>query len=509
MTTAQPASVRPALVEALLERRRDSREVGLHFVALDGTTTETTLGAFLDDALELAARLHAHGLRPGDVVAVRGSNSLPFSVALVASVLAGVTVLPLVSLLGDADVEQVLALSGARLLLSEPSGPKRSLVDHLTVLAERTGPDVVVLGATSEEVPGAVGLPAGAAAWSADSFAPGPAFLLFTSGTTGVPKGVLHGHSSIWAEVLDWAVAIDVVEAGHVFSAFPLGHIAGLDALLSSVCLGRELTMLAAWDAVVAADALERHGATGGGSTPFYATTLFDELERRGTVASSMRTLQSGGGVVGGLLVRRAERFGITMVRAYGSSEHPSATSCRSDESLEDRAETDGRPTGDTEVRIVDGEVWLRGSEQFLGYVGAESEAFTEDGWFRTGDLGRLVDGRLTITGRLKDIIIRGGENISVVEVEALLAGCPGVADAAVVGLADEQYGERAHAFVVRSPGAPAVDLDAVRAHFAALGVARYKTPEWVHEVPALPRNAMGKVQKHRLAPVGPPVKER
>jgi non-ribosomal peptide synthetase component E (peptide arylation enzyme) len=113
-----------------------------------------------------------------------------------------------------------------------------------------------------------------------------------------------------------------------------------------------------------------------------------------------------------------------------------------------------------------------------------------------------MRDGRLTITGRKKDIVIRGGENISVVEVEQLLTSFPGVADAAVVGVPDQRYGERVYAFVVRAEGAPPVDLTAVRAHFERLGVARHKTPEWVREVAEFPRSGLGKVQKHLLVPV-------
>jgi acyl-CoA synthetase (AMP-forming)/AMP-acid ligase II len=146
--------------------------------------------------------------------------------------------------------------------------------------------------------------------------------------------------------------------------------------------------------------------------------------------------------------------------------------------------------------------VWLRGSEQFIGYLSGDASELADGGWFRTGDLGRMRDGRLTITGRKKDIVIRGGENISVVEVEQLLAACPGVADAAVIGVPDERYGERVYAFVVRADGADPVDLQAVRCHFARLGVARHKTPEWVREVAELPRGGLGKVQKHLLVPV-------
>ncbi|GAB2483395.1 class I adenylate-forming enzyme family protein [Jatrophihabitans fulvus] len=517
--TAVPeeTSQRPTLVEAILQRRVDSRDRTLHFVGLDGTTHQWGLGPFLDEALLLAASLRSRGLRTGDVVAVRGGNTLAFSRAVTACVLAGLTTLPLVSLLGDADVEQVLQLSGAALLLSEPAGPKRPLTDHLSRIAAAGAPPVSLLSAPDTappDVPGAVVLPGADEPWPADRFPAdddAAAFLLYTSGTTGVPKGVLHTYASLWAEVQDWASSCDLIEGGHVFAPFPLGHVAGLDSLLVSTCLGRDLTMIAAWDAAVAADALLTHGATAGGSTPFYATTLFDEFDRRGITSSPLTVLQSGGGVVGAQLVRRAEAYGVTMMRAYGSTEHPSATSGRSHETLAERADTDGRPGRGTSVRILDesgvvvpdgvtGEVALQGPEQFLGYVGGEPARDT-DGWFHTGDLGHMTDGRLTITGRKKDVIIRGGENISVLEVEQILASCPGVAEAAVVGVPDERYGERVRAFVVRERGADIVDLAAVRAHFAAAAVARHKTPESVQEVAELPRNALGKVQRHRLVP--------
>jgi len=499
----------------ILQRRRDSPDTDLHFVGLDGAAEHSTLGRFLDEALLLATSLHAHGLRTGDIVAIRGANTLPYSRAVVASLLAGLTTLPLVSLLGDSDVEQVLALSGANLLLSERTGPKRPLTEHLAALAAAGSPGVALIG-DGVPVPGTITLPRSRDQWPADQFPAkrtAPAFLLYTSGTTGVPRGVLHGYDSILAEVLDWSTSTDLADGGHVFEPFPLGHIAGLDSLLVSVCLGRDLTMISTWDAAIAADALEAYGATAAGSTPFYASTLFDEFDRRGTTRTSLSTLQSGGGAVGSQLVRRAEKYGIRMARAYGSTEHPSATACRSGESLAERADTDGCPTGGSEVRIVDdagievaeggvGEVQLRGPEQFLGYLDGGTDSFAEDGWFRTGDLGRLSGGRLTITGRKKDIIIRGGENISVVEVEQILSGCPGVEAAAVIGVPDERYGERMLAFVVRSSAGPEVDLESVRAHFTAAGVARHKIPEWVREIDDLPRNALGKVQKH-LLPVG------
>ena len=212
-----------------------------------------------------------------------------------------------------------------------------------------------------------------------------------------------------------------------------------------------------------------------------------------------------------GALIRRADGFGIGAFRCYGSSEHPTISSGRPEDPLHKRADTDGRICPGTEVRIVDddgrdvaigeaGEILTRGPEVFSGYTNAEfTRASMADGWFRTGDVGRLdADGYLTITDRKKDIIVRGGENISSKEVEDVLSAHPAIAEAAAVGAPDETYGERVCAFVVVNPGRR-FDLADAAAHFADCGLARQKTPERIVVVSELPRTASGKIQKHVL----------
>jgi acyl-CoA synthetase (AMP-forming)/AMP-acid ligase II len=210
-------------------------------------------------------------------------------------------------------------------------------------------------------------------------------------------------------------------------------------------------------------------------------------------------------------LVRRADRAGVTAYRSYGSSEHPTVSCGLPSDELDRRAGTDGRLQPRCTVRIVDdddrdaheGEILTRGPELFLGYVdkALDEEAFT-DGWFRTGDIGRLdEEGFLTITDRKKDIIIRGGENLSSKEIEDVLLEHPAIAEAAVVGVPDPVLGERACAVVVLRKDSPqaTLALGDLLAHFQAAGVARQKTPEYLLVREALPRTPAGKVQKFLL----------
>jgi cyclohexanecarboxylate-CoA ligase len=211
-------------------------------------------------------------------------------------------------------------------------------------------------------------------------------------------------------------------------------------------------------------------------------------------------------------LVERADRAGITVYRAYGSTEHPVITTGTPADPLAKRAGTDGLLTPGNEIRLLDdddnevavggqGEIVSRGPEMFIGYTdpALDAESFLPGGWFRTGDIGRLdAEGYLTITDRKKEIVIRGGENIASKEVEDLLAMHPAVMEAAVVGQPDERYGERVAAFVQLRPGAQ-LDLDEVRRHFAAIGVAKQKTPERLEQIDELPRTPSGKVRKVEL----------
>jgi len=200
-------------------------------------------------------------------------------------------------------------------------------------------------------------------------------------------------------------------------------------------------------------------------------------------------------------------------VRSYGCTEHPSVTGSAHEDPREKRIHTDGCPLEWVEIRTVDedgrdvgvgrpGEILSRGPDRFAGYTdpALSAEAIDDAGWFRTGDVGVIdTDGYLTITDRVKDIIIRGGENVSAAEVEQLLAHMKGVAEVAVVAAPDERLGEHGCAFFRMQPGQEAPDLEAVRAHLKEAGLARQKWPEELRVVEELPRTASGKIQKFAL----------
>ncbi|MGH7823177.1 MAG: AMP-binding protein, partial [Candidatus Binatia bacterium] len=212
-------------------------------------------------------------------------------------------------------------------------------------------------------------------------------------------------------------------------------------------------------------------------------------------------------------VTERAERLGISVVRGYGSTEHPTTTGSLHDEPREKRLYTDGRPMPGVEVKLVDdrgrelgpgepGEICSRGPDLFVGYTDPRltAAAFDAEGWFVTGDIGVLdEDGYLTITDRKKDIIIRGGEKVSAAEVEELLLRIPGVAEVAVVPAPDARLGEHGCAFVRPAPGAWVPDLDAIRGHLSRAGLAKQKWPEEIRAVEDFPRTPSGKIKKYVL----------
>jgi acyl-CoA synthetase (AMP-forming)/AMP-acid ligase II len=273
---------------------------------------------------------------------------------------------------------------------------------------------------------------------------------------------------------------------------------------------GRRTVFLEVWDPVTAVELVHAYGVTSTAGAP---THLRDVLEHEAAAKlSTLREFLVGAAPVSSDLGKRAADAGIATFRSYGSTEHPTVTGEHAGESGWARLHTDGKPLPGSSVRILDvegadapvgseGEVVVRGPEQFVGYrdTALNDDAFTLDGWFRTGDLGRLdADGRLTITDRIKDVIVRGGETISSSQVEEAMATHPAVAEVAALGAPDPRYGEAVAVVVVLKPGAT-LDVGGIQRHFARAGLARQKAPETLVIADALPRTALGKVKKAEL----------
>jgi cyclohexanecarboxylate-CoA ligase len=341
-----------------------------------------------------------------------------------------------------------------------------------------------------------------------------PALLMYTSGTTSDPKGVVHSHVTLVREIYASGECWGVTEADRVFMPSPITHITGL---LYGVQLpplaGTVVVLQDAWEPKKALELIERHRCSFSGlATPHLYGMTHDE-DLAGRDVSSLRWIGVGGADVPPNLVREAEdRLGATIARAYGSTEYPTAAQAWVGDPIAWRAETDGRaPTG-TDLKIVDddgielptgtrGELHVRGPERFTGYLVPPpgEEVFDAEGWFATGDMASLdADGKLRIEGRKKDIILRGGENISVKEVEDLLHTHPKIAEVAVVAMPDPVMVERACAYVVVD-GEEEPTLTELAGYLREHSLAIQKVPERLEVVDELPKNLAGKVQKFKL----------
>ena len=329
--------------------------------------------------------------------------------------------------------------------------------------------------------------------------------VMYTSGTTGRPKGVLHTHNSLNALIRQigrhW-----LVEPGDRFLVpSPISHIGGsIYAFEMPLLLGSTAVLMEKWDPEAAIQIMLAERCTHmAGATPFLQH-LLAAARAADTRLPDLKLFICGGASVPPTLVREASAYldKAIVSRVYGSTEVPVTTVGVIDHNdIDHAAETDGRP-GIATVKIAeDGEIRARGPQMLVGYVHPEDEdsAFDEEGFYRTGDQGKWIDeDYLVVTGRIKDLIIRNGENISPKEIEDLLVAHPGIAEIAIVGIPDARTGERAVAVVVpRGDAAP--DVADMGAFLATHGVARFKYPEQVALWEALPKNDAGKVLKQAI----------
>ena len=451
-------------------------------------------------AQTLMARMPA-----GSVVSFMLPNWHEAAVIYLAATLAGMVVNPVLPSLRDRELQFILSDADSRMIFIP--GEFRGH-DYAAMLGRVTAeiaspPEVAVVrggerGYTSYSSlftePSAVGLPV----LNPDTVR----MILYTSGTTGRPKGVLHTHNSIHALIRQIGEHWLVSPGDSFLVPSPIAHIGGsIYAFECPLLLGTTAVLMERWDADDAVALMETERCTHmAGATPFL-TGLLAAAKRASTRLPDLKVFICGGASVPPSLIRQAAAYfeQAAVTRVYGSTEVP-VTTVGALHDVDHAADTDGR-RGIADIRLVEGEIRAHGPQMLVGYLHSEDEreSFDADGYFRTGDLGQWVDDEyLVVTGRAKDIIIRNGENISPKEIEDILVGHLGIAEIAIVGLPDERTGERACAVLVMA-GAPGPDVDALREVLNAHGLAKFKVPEQVEIWDALPKNDAGKVLKHRI----------
>lgn len=467
-------------------------------------------GTFADvdrAARALAAALAAQGVGPGDVVVFQLPNWMEAGVTFWAAAYLGAVVVPIVHFYGAKEVEYILRMTTPDVVVTaDRFGHNDFLATYEPLVAKHDLPRWLVVGDGD--------LPSAAVRFASKldhdplerpvAVDPDfPAVIGFTSGTTRDPKGVVHSHRTIGFETRQLAETFPA-DGPEQITGSPVGHFIGmLNAFLIPALRKRPVNLIDVWDPGEVLRMMSEEGLGVAGGATYFLTSLLDHPDFTDEHLALMPYAGLGGSTVPVAVTERATKLGITVWRAYGSTEHPSITSCDRRDPEEKRITTDGHALAGVEIRLgPGGEIESRGPDCFMGYIDPEltKTAVDRDGWYHTGDVGVLDDeGYLTITDRISDVIIRGGENISAQEIEELLLSIDGVLEAAVVAAPDERFGEHAAALVRVRDGGEAPTLDDVRGHLAAAGLARPKWPEAVYGLPDFPRTPSGKIQKFKL----------
>lgn len=446
-------------------------------------------------ARRLAAGLRDRGVGDGDVVALQLPNWMEAAATFWAAAFLGAVTVPIVHFYGRKELGHILATVRPKVFITTEQFGRMTFHSDLCA-------DVPIVGLVGE--PSFDELLADepmAGTVAADPA--GPALVAFTSGTTRDPKGVVHSHQTLGFETRQLLENYPP-DRGRQLTATPVGHFIGmLGAFLIPVLEGAPVDLCDVWDPGKVLELIETDGLSIGGGPPYFVTSLLDHPDCTDKHMAHFKTVGLGGSTVPTAVTRRLAELGIFVFRSYGSTEHPSITGSSPSAPEAKRLYTDGNPRPGVEIRLgPDGEIFSRGPDLCLGYTddAMTAKAFDDDGWYRTGDVGVLDDdGYLTITDRTTDLIIRGGENISALEVEEVLLAMPEVIEAVAVAAPDVRLGERVAAVLRIRSGHTMPTLEQVRTHFERAGVARQKWPEELHRVDDFPRTASGKVQKFRV----------
>lgn len=493
------------LVEEAAERR------GSAPVAEDERGRVLTAAGLRERAEEVAAVLHRAGTTPGDVVAWQLPSSIAAIVTMAGLARLGVVQVPLVPIYRFREVSFAMCQTQASLLVVPPRGDGFDHVALAEEVRDALGGFELLL-VDDDTIPR---LPRGDRD-AVDDLPEAPRgsdtlrWVFYTSGTTADPKGARHTDATLLGGAAGFVRRVEYTDADRAGVTFPLSHIGGPTSLAAALLAGFTMVLSATFDPVATPAFFRERRVTTVSGPPIVHQAFVDAQRVFGPerVFPDVRAFLGGGTPKpAGLSEALRDEVGAPLLSGYGATESPLATFCAPDDPAAMLDATEGRPCEGVAIRIVtaderlatageDGEIRLRGRQTFLGYMddALNADAFDADGWFRSGDIGHLdSDGNVVVTGRIKEIIIRKGENLSAREILDVVLLHPDVVDAAVIGLPDPRTGERACAVVVLRPGTE-LSLGELAAHGRAHGLMNQKLPEQLEVLDELPRNAMGKV---------------
>ncbi|ROS32063.1 AMP-binding protein [Amycolatopsis thermoflava] len=506
------------LLEQQVEARPDK-------VFLTDGTRAITFRELRDSALRLAAGLRRAGVGRGDRVCVQIPNWAEYGQIAVALSRLGAVMVPIMPIYRLDEVGYIVRNCGARMAITCHTFKK---FDHAAMFGriQQDVPDLETVVVVRGEAEGATPFtelfadvePEAAAAEIGPGVGPDDHFVIvYSSGTTSRPKGCLHTFNAMACGSRLLAQGFGYTDTDVQFGPSPVTHTTGLvTSILLPLMHGAASHIMEVWEPRAGLERIREFGCTVAVTATTFLQMLMDVYEPGRHDAGSMRLWVAAGAPIPAAFVEQARELlpDCRILSLYGRTENVTTTMCTIEDDPARSLTSDGRVLPGSSVKIVDalgeevprgqeGDIAYRGPMHMLEYIGNPTETaalFTPDGYSRSGDLGVMdEDGYIRVTGRLKDIVIRGGMNISVRQVEDLLTGHPAVAACAVVGMPDRRLGERICLYLVPRPGHEDVTLEEIKEFLLGQGLAIQKMPERLEVVPELPMTATGKIQKHRL----------
>lgn len=491
---------------------------------VDRRETSFTFSQLDEASARVAQYLVNAGVKPRDVVGVHLPNWAEFTVFYVACLKVGAVINPLSSNLRLHELTYICNLAETKVTVHSTRASSascgeidrglRGSVPTLThtIFVEAEGYPCGGLTTYAQVIAATEPLPA-----DAEHHAHGDdlAAILFTSGSESQPKGVMLSHNNLIASERSFAKPLSITISDTMFMPAPVGHATGFMHGVTMPLIHQITSVLCdATDGPTMVDLLEKTKATGGMAVPAVADSIVTECETTGRTLPHIRFFCCGGSPVPRKLISRSMEYGMRLFSVYGSTESAPHTMTSCSDELEKVATTDGRACPGTEIKIVDpetrepvppgteGEEASRGPAVFMGYLkrpDLTAQVKDEAGWYYSGDIAVMDDEEyIRITGRLKDIVIRGGENISVAEVEQILIEHPKVREAACIGVVDPSAGERLLACIASVDGNE-ITVAELQQYFVDHGVAKFKIPEYIIMLDEIPRLYSGKVAKGEL----------